>query len=253
MRSKNTGGLLLLAALLTCLAVPGAPGDPETALGVQAVVDRYLEAAGGRAAHDAIRSRVTKGTFTIAGMDSSGPVEIYQAPPNFLFRLKSEFGTLATGVLDEGAWTMSPFEGARILDVAAELDARRRTALNAFLDWKQWFTTAAFAGQERVGDTPCDKVVMTPREGPSTAHYFAQDSGLLLKSETGAGYSVFEDYRTVDGVSLPHRIRMKHGPAIFEIVIQEIRHNVDVPAGTFAIPEAIMALVRGEDEGSGTK
>ena len=253
MRRLKTGAIAFLAGTLLSLGLPGTDALADALPNADAVIEKYLEATGGRPAHESIRSRVSKGTFTITGMDSGGTVEVYQSPPNALSRIATDFGPLATGVLDEGAWTMSPFEGGRILGPAAELDANRRTSLNEFLDWKRWFERAESVGEETVEDTSCYAVQMTPAEGEPTTHYFAKDTGLLAKSVTGRQSIYFSDYRQAGGVLLAHRQRLEAGPATFEITFATIVNNLEIPVDAFEIPGRILALARGDDEGSETK
>ena len=238
------------AAILFSTAAAGSWADEKAA---QAIFDTYLEATGGKAAHRAVKSRSATGAYSITGMDTTGAMEDYRAPPDFLFSMETRFGRLATGIVEGGAWSMSPFEGDKILEPAGELAARRDASLSLFLEWDRYFESATVAGEAKVNDTPCTKVIMTPAEGRPAAYYFALDSGLLLKSETESGQDWYSGYREVDGLFLPHRIRMIRGPATFEIAVEKIEHNGSIPQEAFAIPESIMALVSGEDEGSDSK
>ena len=253
MHRLKTGTIALLAGTLLSLGLPGTDALADALPNADTVIEKYLEATGGRPAHESVKSRVSKGTFIIIGMDSQGAVEVYQSPPNALSRIVTDFGVLATGVLAEGAWTMSPFEGDRILEPASELDANRRASLNEFLDWKRWFERAESVGEETVGDTSCYAVQMTPAEGEPTTHYFAKDTGLLAKSVTGRKSIYFADYRQVGDVLLSHRQRLEGGPATFEITFTKIVNNLEIPVDAFEIPGQILALASGEDEGSDTK
>ncbi len=54
------------------------------------------------------------------------------------------------------------------------------------------------------------------------------------------------DYREVDGVLLSHKSRRVGSGQEMLIIIESIKHNVDLPKDRFKLPEEIQALVDGK-------
>ncbi len=80
---------VILSVALGVAAAAQAPQPPEpkpaAALPtVDQVLDRYVEALGGKAAVEKLNSRVSKGTFDAVAQGASGTVEIYAKAPNKL-------------------------------------------------------------------------------------------------------------------------------------------------------------------------
>ncbi len=102
-----------------------------------------------------------------------------------------------------------------------------------------------------VDDQPCYKVVLTPADGTPVTRYYNKQSGLLDKVEmsvtTPMGTIPFEsylsDYKQVDGVLLPHKVRVLVMGTERLITTQSVEHNVKLPAGRFKLPEDVRALV----------
>src|SRR5581483_11660612 len=66
---------------------------------IEQVLEKYVEAMGGKAAIEKVTSRVERGRFEIAGLALSGPVEIYgKAPDKRLIR----YTVPGQAVLSEG-------------------------------------------------------------------------------------------------------------------------------------------------------
>jgi hypothetical protein len=81
--------------------------------------------------------------------------------------------------------------------------------------------------------------------------YFDTESHLLVKHEfvlenamgTIPMVSYVGEYREVDGVLLPHTIKAVVLGQERLLTTESIKHNVDLPADRFALPQAIRALL----------
>ena len=58
------------------------PARAETLPKGEEILDKYLEATGGKAAHEKCKNRVEKGTLEIVGTDVKGELIVYTATPN---------------------------------------------------------------------------------------------------------------------------------------------------------------------------
>ncbi len=205
----------------------GASVDPKAA----EIVERYVQAVGGREAVEKIKSRVSVGTFegVYSGVPTTGTVEIDERAPD---RAVTIINVGGAGVMRRGYTGAYGYEqyalmGFRLLK-GAELDALRvESDFRRDIDLPRLYPKLAFKGTEKIGDSEAYVVEATPAHGlfPSRL-YFDAKTGLLVRQDTFS----FEDYREVDGVRLPFRLR---GPLV-TITLKEIRHNVPLADSVFA-------------------
>jgi zinc protease len=238
-------------------ADPGAATAEATT--AEAVLDRYIEATGGEAAHRQITSMRTTGSFSIPKAGVEGKLEMVQAAPKSI-HMRIEFpgiGKHESGISGDVVWEQSAMTGSRIL----EGEERARTILDATLtadvDWRQHYK-AELAGAEEIDGRKLHKVVLTPIAGgtPRTRYYDAE-SGLLVRGQevvkTQMGEvdstSTYSDYREVGTsprIKVPHKTEVTAMGQAQVITIDTIEINPSIPAERFAVPEAIEKLQSGE-------
>src|SRR5712671_2795721 len=49
---------------------------------LEQILDKYVQALGGKSAFEKINSRASKGTFTSSHLKTKGPIELYATAPN---------------------------------------------------------------------------------------------------------------------------------------------------------------------------
>ena len=244
---------LSLVMALTAIAqekkadAPKADPKPAAAMPtVDAILDNYVKAIGGKEANEKITSRMMKGTFEMPAMGMSGTVEAYTQAPN-----KSSMTTEIGGfgkvqqVFDgKTAWEANPMTGLREL-TGGELAAMKREAdFYAELNYKKNYSKLEVKGKEKVGDADAYVVIATPSEGKPDKLYFDTKSGLLIRRdserETGQGEmateTYYEDYKDVDGVKVPHTMKITNPQFSFVIKMTEIKSNVKIEDAKFAKP-----------------
>jgi zinc protease len=236
--------LLVLASWTASGLGVGAAEAPSVAR----ILDRYIEATGGRAALEKLKSRVMKGTVEVTALGASGQFEVRAKAPNRQVS-KIEFGGF--GVLREGfdgtnAWTAVPGLGVR-LKTGGELDRTRRTMVfPRELKLAEAYEKLEVKGAAKVGTAEVWIVEASPKEGQPDRLYFDQKTGFLLREESAVESAVgemkfqidFDDYREVDGVKVPFSIRVPQPAEMgFHIKIAEVKHNGDLPDSEFGRPK----------------
>lgn len=201
--------------------------DPKAA----EIVEHYVRAVGGREAVEKIKSRVSVGAFEgdYNGVPTSGTVEIDERAPDRAVTIINVpgVGAMRRGYTGSYGYEQYALMGFRELK-GAELEALRvESDFRRDVDIARLYPRMSFKGTEKIGDAEAYVVEATPARGlfPSRLYFDAQ-SGLLLRQDTIS----FEDYREVDGVRLPFRIRS----ALVTITLKEIRHNVPLDDSVFA-------------------
>lgn len=218
-------------------AAPAAPTADQ-------ILNRYVEATGGRAAWQKLTSRVSTGTIDAPSMNLSGTIEIHEKAPNRVLAVIAIAGaSFRQGFDGTVGWTDDPQNGLREQSGAELAEARRDADFYHPLDMRRLYTKFTVIGTEKIGER--NAYVMeaaVPEGGTPDRIYFDTQSGLRLRvisqhhdPEGVMEYRVdYEDYREVDGVRLPFVIHQTSGDSTLSIRIGELHHNVPLDDSQFA-------------------
>jgi hypothetical protein len=199
---------------------------------VDQILNRYLEATGGRAAFEKLTSRVSKGTVELPSLGLSGRIEVYEEAPNKSSSLIDIQGLGTTQRTFDGinSWMQDPLQGYLKVEGAAlqkrEYDFRREQRL------KELYPDLVLIGKEKVGEREAYVLQSGSARRPGASKWFFDTQNGLLLRENNIYY---EDYREVDGVKLAFIQRDDAGRG-FGVVIRldEIKHNVAIDQAKFA-------------------
>jgi zinc protease len=218
---------------------------------VDQIVDKYVEASGGRAAFEKLTSQVSKGTFELDQMAGEATQEIYAKAPNkVLFVTDSpSFGVVQRGYNGTAGWQDTPQTG--LADITGdELAALKREAdFYREIHLKDVYPKMTVKGKDSIDGHDAYVVEAVPTEGAAMTLSFDAASGLLERAQTVADSAMGKtdvettlgDYRDVDGVKLPFLIRSSLGQFAFTIKLTEIKHNVPIDDAKFNKPAAAPA------------
>lgn len=216
------------------------------------IMERSIEAGGGREAMAKINNRVVRGTITINPGGLEGTITTYQARPN-LSRNRIELGGI--GVIDRGSdgetvWEINPMMGPRIVTGA---ERALMLLLGRFddSDYKDIFESIECIGVEDVKGEPCYVVKLKAKDIEPMTVYFSKESGLTVKSvmtlESQMGAikveNFIEEYHVVDGLKMAKRAVEVAAGAETHVVIEKVEHNVVIPEDRFKVPDDIQALL----------
>jgi zinc protease len=241
MKRVLTVFLFALMAIIPAFAQdkPADKPAPAAALpSVDQIIEKSIQASGGKAAHEKLNSRVAKGQFEIPAMGVGGPFESYAKAPN---KVKTIITIDGFGVVEQGydgavGYSSDPQSGLREMK-GEELAATKRDAdFYANLKVKEYFPKMTVRGKEKIGDREAYVVDAVTAEGTAEVFYFDAQSGLLVRNvsqrETPQGKMQvtvhMDDYKEVDGIKLPFTIRQDTEAMNFLIKFTEIKHNVPV-------------------------
>jgi hypothetical protein len=215
---------------------------------VDQVLDKYVQAIGGAAAYQKLKTRTERGVQIVSG-GVSIPVEVYQSAPNKLVSIMTtpKQGVMSSGYNGTTAW-MRNQRGQREL-AGAQLEQSRRAAdFYADLHLKDLYPKLAVRGKEKIGDREAYILVSPVNEQRTERLYFDTQTGLLLRilalTNTPVGrlpeQTDFSDYRDVDGIKLPFTIQQSFvDPWVgWTRKLTEIKHNVKIDDTKFNPPPA---------------
>ena len=209
------------------------------------LLDKYVQAVGGAAATDKVRSRVMKGTIEFGGKEL--PIDIYSKDPEqrISFTHMPE-GDNVTAFNGHEGWLGMPGHPMREMH-GSDLDGASIDAdLHLATHLKPMFSEMQVAGKEKVGDHEA-YVVIGHRDGkPPIRLYFDEQSGLLIRlvrfGETALGQLPtqidYADYRDASGVKIPYRWTLARPSGRFTIQVSEVKENVPVDDAKFVKPAA---------------
>ncbi len=245
---KRTLTVILFGFMLAIPALAQTPAKPEPLPSADQIIEKYIQALGGKAAIEKITSRVVKGTIDIPVAGASGTVEVYVKAPGKSSSLASlsGLGEFRQGCDGKTAWSSDPFQGMRDLSGIELAAAKRESDLHDDLKLKQTFSKMTVTGKEKVGDREAYVIDAVPVEGNPEKLFFDAQTGLLLRRdleiESPQGKvpseNYLEDYKEVDGVKIPHKTRQVTSAYELTIKILEIKHNVPIDDAKFNKPAA---------------
>lgn len=210
------------------------------------ILDRYVQATGGRAAWQKLTSRHSSGTIEAPALNLSGTIDIFEKAPNRVLAVMVMMGaSFRQGFDGTVAWTDDPQNGLRELSGPELAETRRDADFYHPLDLRQLYSKFMVRGVEKVGEREAYAVEATPPEGGEPENvYFDRGTGLLLRLVShrhGPEGSEeiqqdFEDYREVDGIKLPFLVHQDSAGAALTIRVSEVHHNVPMDDSQFAKP-----------------
>jgi hypothetical protein len=211
---------------------------------VEQILERYVQAVGGREAIEKVTSRVLKGS-RIGADGVLVPEEVYSKAPNKLLVITSyPKQVFRTGFNGSQGWARSN-ETARDLPAEMLAQIRREAEFYKETRLKDLYSKLAVVGRALVGEREAFVVEATPAEGGSTEKlYFDVQTGLLVRKYSEAKTVLgqfptqtdYEDYREVEGVKLPFTIRWSIPGRTWGRKITEVKQNVLVDDAQFNVP-----------------
>ncbi|WP_405282710.1 hypothetical protein V3331_12085 [Gaopeijia maritima] len=237
--------LALIAALP--LAVRGQDLPPA-----QEVIDRYVEAIGGRAAATAEISTQASGSFEVPAMGLTGTLVTVNAPDGAMAMKVTVpgMGDILSGYTGEVGWSMDPMTGARLLEggeltsMEEQADPRYRVRDAAL------FQSVETVGENEFEGDACWEVQYTWISGRVTNECFSKDSGLMVASismqESPMGevevVSLMQNYEQFGDLLYPTLLRQQMMGQEQVMRLTEVRVG-DVDLQLLVPPTAIQTLI----------
>ncbi|CAN5702701.1 hypothetical protein BH24ACI3_BH24ACI3_01780 [soil metagenome] len=252
MKLKFTALVMIIFSALTYASGQKAPTSAESAPvaklpTIGEILAKYVTAIGGREANAKIKSRESKGTVELTPMGIKGSFVSIGAPDA---RSVTRMNLAGIGVLADGndgttAWSDNPIQGGRL---KAGKELQQMLILSNF--YREINLDKLYANLKVNGAASVDGkdvfIVEASNEGlPIEKFYFDSKTGYLLRTDStivspeGDQPAVihYEDFREVDGVKLPFRVRTKLPQFEIVVITTDIKHNIKLDEATFARPK----------------
>jgi hypothetical protein len=212
--ARRAAFVLILAAGAAASALPIAPARAEITPEARRVVERYLEATGGRAAFEAVRTVRMRATVRAFGL--AGTTTAYLVRPD---RRASDTRLgpfhIPEGYDGEKGWRVDPGGQVIVLDGKDLEDARGA----AWFDHQRWLLPdqgggrVVVAGHEEDSSGAYTVVEVTPPAGRPRSFWFHDGTGLIHREVTQRDQMTViiepSDYRDAGGRRVPFRSRQR--------------------------------------------
>ncbi len=232
----------ITAAIMT-LGLILAPLSAQTA---KDVLDKMIEAQGGRKAIEAVADTTSTGNFELVQFGMQGSITMYQKEPNMMRMDMEVQGFLITQAFDgQVAWNTNPQTGAT--EPMSELmtaDYKRQSVGNAALlapetlgisyelqgkdtlNGKEYLVLAQKFSDGNTTTLWIDPDTYLPYKNKSKSH---DQMGTEVDSETVMG-----DYRKIEGFPVAHSMVIYQSGAEFvRITLTSVKFNSDLPDTLF--------------------
>lgn len=246
----------ILSVVVTVALVQLASASSAWAQTADEVIERSLKAVGGRAAHEKLKSRLMTGTITIStpAGDISGTVEILNAVPNKARSLiKADLSSLGAGplVLDQrfdgtAGYVLDTLQGNREISGNQLENMKNASFPNPYMNYKELGISVKLVGKEKVGDREAYVVIFDPPAGSELRQFIDAETYMPLKVVVRVdvpqlGQEIEQstellDFKEVDGVKLPFRMRATSTVQNYTVTIDKVEHNVAVDEKLFSKP-----------------
>lgn len=227
-------------------AAGGRPSPQAMQAAADEVVSKFVQAIGGDAAIQKLKSSQEKGSIS-AENGQSAQFEIEREAPNkVLFVRTMANGQSARVVCNGSEAVVTTGQGSQPIH-GIELDALKLEA-NFYrnLNLKSQYTrmqSSPFTQKIDGKEVRTVQGILANNQGRETL-YFDSQSGLLVRRMTLlrtalgpiAQQTDYSDYREVDGVKIPFSIRVARADVIQTRKVTEAKFNVPVNDSTFAMP-----------------
>jgi hypothetical protein len=240
------------AALLLIGASSSAQSNAQApAITADSVIARYYRAVGGYEKIKAVTTRRMLGTYSEGTMRASTEL-LWRRP--LLRRVNiSGTGFSYSEGFDGYSWTFDVATKKLRRDTGAPSDAARRGAEfdEAFVDYRARGHTVTLVGTTRVADFNTYRLRVRLPDGWERDYLIDTSSFLIVAARQPApasqmgshmgSYSMYEDWRVVGGVRVPHRFVEKNaetGAVLNTLQWRSITHNAKITDAEILAPVA---------------
>jgi outer membrane lipoprotein-sorting protein len=239
-----------LIGLMLALLAAGLILAPASGQTVKDVLDKMIQAQGGRKALEAIKDTTTTGSFEMVQMGMSGSMTMYNKEPNLMRMDMEAQGYLITQAFDgQTAWATNPMTSAtEVMSEQQALYFKRGALGNASLFAPETLgITYELKGTEKVNDKDYIVALQKQADGYTMTFYLDPQTYLTYKSKGKSldmmggevdGETVMEDYQTTDGIPSPRSLTIyQNGVEFIRIKISSVKFNSGLEDSLFKMKQ----------------
>lgn len=207
----------------------------------QSVIDKYIEAQGGKEKLESIQDIQTTLKGTVRGMDIN--LTITKRVPNLLYQ-ELDAGVFKQTTIFDGEKAKQIANGQETMLEGDRLEELKiQSALNLYLNFDKYNVTPKLIGIKNINGNDAYEIELTLPTGKKWYHYYDVETGLKVREvstlDTPQGSFTqtvdMSDYKEVDGIKFPHKVSQQMGPQSVELEVTDIKINQDLSDEMFII------------------
>jgi outer membrane lipoprotein-sorting protein len=216
----------------------------------QKILDKMIEAMGGRKVIEGIKDVTSVGDMDIVAMGITGTTTMYTKEPNKM-RMDLEFmGMGMTQAFDgEVAWGIDPNSGIaeEMPEEAGDLVKKASLGNAAFLNPKKYGLTYKAKGKEEVDGKEYLLLDRVYEDGYTMTFYIDPETYLIYKSKAMSmdemmaeveEETVMTDYKKVNGIMTAFTLQIfRDGEEFVAVTLTEVTYNTGLEDSLFKIEE----------------
>jgi outer membrane lipoprotein-sorting protein len=232
---------------------------PDDGMTAETLVEKNLEAKGGKEKIESVESARIQGKMNMQGMEAPFTLE-WKAPDMMRMEMSLQGMTLVQAFDGETGWMINPFMGKtapeKMSDDDAEMFKDQAEFHGPLVDYQEKGYTLTYEGEEDVEGTPTYKLKVVKPSGEEIVLYLDQEYFLEIKQDgkrTVRGQEIESsaavgDYKEVDGLVMAHSLDVTGGggPGSMNMTFENVELNPELSDDEFAMPAAEEA-----EEGAG--
>jgi hypothetical protein len=236
-------------------SIAAAPAEQATSVlpSARSIIDRFIDATGGRSAFGKHTSRRAVGRISMPGQGVEGEMELMAARPD-LMRVRmsiSGVGEIQSGYDGRVGWSVNPLTGPMLLEGKALEQSKADADFDAMLHTERLFTTLETVERTTFEGRPAFKIRAVRTSGDEDFEFFDVETGLMLGAmvtrESPMGpvkaTHVTTDYKTFGNLKIATRIVQRLMGAEQVITIDSVEFD-KVDRSVFVPPPQILALIK---------
>ena len=244
MNHLKTGLLIVLLITISFqLNLFAQESDSNKTVDPNVVLEKYLNAIGGRDALVKVEDRTTimRGT----AMGQALTIIVKQKSPNKM-RQEVKAGGMDQTIIFDGEKGVMKAATQSVEVTGKELEQLKIEAtMELLLDLESSGIKLAFEGTEKINSKDAYKIKMTLPSGIRWFTFFDAESGLKVKEQkemqTQMGLIeqvvAYDNYTVVDGIKYPFKITQSFGPQSVEMTVSSVKVNKGLSDDIFKIAE----------------
>jgi hypothetical protein len=227
---------VLIALILVGAAAPARGQEAGK------IVEQYVKAAGGSRALAKIQTLTLEGAFTTDDGKSGTYTLDTKLPNRYYSELLVGERNLIEAYNGKSAWHESAAGelGTLVGAEGMQLEAAAQYYNSRLLHLKKSKITVALVGHAQVRGKDALQLEVTTATGVKREVFFDAQTRLIVKEAATIGGVVeeilYDDYRTVDGVKLPHKIELHRGNDKYDVSVTRAAINGTVGERVFDFP-----------------
>lgn len=206
------------------------------------IVEQYVKAAGGSHALSKIRTLSLEGTFTTDDGKSGTYTLDTKLPNRYYMELLVGDQNLIEAYNGKSAWHRgaSGELGTLLGTDGMQLEAAAQYYNSRLVNPKKEKMALAFVGTTQVNGEDALDLEVTSATGMKRHVFFDPETHLIVKEAATVGGTeeeiLYDDYRAVEGVKLPNKIKLHRGDAKYEITVARAAINGTIGERVFDFP-----------------